>query len=245
MVKKSNKKISLVAMMAIIVAGGYGGYVLVKEKEYNTLKSGNMATYTVARIIDGDTFMLSDGDVVRMLGINAPEEKECFYDEAKEGLKKILEGKNVELRKDMTAVDDFGRLLRYTILPEVSGLKNNILVDEYMISNGFAEMQSNSKDKLYYGLLLEKQEQAKKENRGMWGKCEYTPSEHSQADAKPVSDKCSIKGNISTGEFGKTYFTKECNNYAQVKIDPDRGEEYFCSEKEAIDAGFTKARYCL
>jgi len=238
------KKISLVAMMAILVAGGYGGYILVKEKDLESLRSGQVVTYEVKRVIDGDTFELADGDIVRLLGIDAPEEKDCYYEEAKEALKNLVEGKEVELRKDVTGVDDFGRLLRYAILPNVDTLKNNVLIDEYMIQEGYAEMQNNSRDKLYYGLFLEKQEQAKKEKRGLWGECEYTPSEHSQADTDAPSLECSIKGNISTGIFGKTYFLKECNNYGQVKIDANRGEKYFCSEEEAKEAGFVKARYC-
>ena len=238
------KKISLAAMMAILVAGGYGGYTIIKEKELNSLRGGQVATYEVKRVIDGDTFELSDGDVVRLLGIDAPEEKECYAEEAKEALKKILEGKEVELRKDVTGVDDFGRLLRYAILQKASPLENNILIDEYMVNGGYAEMQNNPKDKLYYGLLLEKQEQAKKAKKGLWGECEYTPSEHSQADTEAPSPECAIKGNISPGGFGNTYFLKECNNYGQVKIDPARGEKYFCSEKEAKENGFVKARYC-
>ena len=238
------KKISLIAMTAILIAGGYGGYTIIKEKELNGLRSGQAVTYQVKRVIDGDTFELSDGDKVRLLGINAPEEKECYYKEAKEALKKLVEGKEIELRKDVTSVDTFGRLLRYVILPNASTLKNNILVDEYMVSNGYARPQNNPRDKLYYGLLLEKKEQAQKAGRGLWGECKYTLSEYGQVNLKAPSKNCSIKGNISTGKFGKTYFLKECNNYAQVKIDPSRGEEYFCSEKEAEEAGFVKARYC-
>lgn len=238
------KKISLAAMMAILAAGGYGGYTIIKEKELDSLRSPQVALYEVGRVIDGDTFELSDGDVVRLLGVNAPEEKECYFNEAKESLRKLIEGKEVELRKDVSGADDFGRLLRYVILPSAGSLKDNILVDEYMVGEGYAEMQNNPKDKLYFGLLLEKQEQAKRGKKGIWGECEYTPSEHSQADTKAPSQKCNIKGNISTGDFGKTYFLEECNNYGQVKVDPERGEKYFCSETEALNEGFIKARYC-
>ena len=91
---------------------------------------------------------------------------------------------------------------------------------------------------------MEEREQATKKGRGLWGACDYEPSEYSQVDISAPSKSCSIKGNISVGKFGKTYFVEGCNNYAQVKIDPDRGEEYFCSEEEAIEAGYEKARYC-
>ncbi len=239
----TRKKISVAALMAILAAAGYGGYTLVKDKDLAGMRSGETVLYEVRRVIDGDTFELADGEVVRMFGIDAPEEGSCFYKESKEALRKLVEGKEVELRRDVTDTDDFGRLLRYVVLPNVS-LNKSILVDEYMVENGYAEPRSNPRDRLYYGLLLEKREQAAREKKGLWGGCDYAPSEYSQAETKPKSASCSIKGNISTGTFGKTYFLKECNNYDQVKIDPARGEEYFCSEEKAEAAGFVKARYC-
>jgi len=153
---KTGKKITLAAMMAILAAAGYGGYTIVKERDLEGLRSGEVVTYKVARVIDGDTFELADKDVVRLLGIDAPEEGECYYEESKQALDKLLIGKEVELRKDVTATDDFGRLLRYAILSDANPLTDNMLVDEYMVSAGYAEPQSNPRDKLYWGILLER-----------------------------------------------------------------------------------------
>src|SRR5688572_915442 len=97
---KMPKKVPLAAVLAILGAVGYGGYTIVKETELDALKSGGVATYKVARVIDGDTFELADGDVVRLLGIDAPEEGECYYQESKQALDKLIIGKEVELRKD-------------------------------------------------------------------------------------------------------------------------------------------------
>ncbi|MCR4334519.1 MAG: thermonuclease family protein [Patescibacteria group bacterium] len=241
---KTSKKISITALVAILAATGYGGYTVIKESDLAGMRSGQAPLYKVARVIDGDTFELQDGDVVRLLGIDAPEKGQCFYKESKDALIKLVEGKEVELRKDVTGTDDFSRLLRYAILPSKNILNNSVLVDEYMVEGGYADIRSDPRDKLFYGILLEKHEQAQKSNKGLWGACDYEPSEHSQKDIAPLNKNCTIKGNISTGSFGKTYFVESCNNYAQVKVDPTRGEQYFCSEKEAITAGFIKARYC-
>lgn len=48
-----------------------------------------------------------------------------------------------------------------------------------------------------------------------------------------------VKGNI--GRTGKIYHIPGQANYEQVKIDEAAGEAFFCSEQEAIDAGFRKA----
>lgn len=240
----SAKKISIGALMAILASVGYGGYVVVKEKDLAGMKSGTAPLYEVARVIDGDTFELADGDVVRMLGIDAPEEGACYYQESKDALSKLIEGKQVELRSDVTGADDFGRLLRYAVLPSRAPLGNATLVDEYMVKNGYATVRSNPRDRLYFGLLLEEKEQAVRAKVGMWNACEYDPGEHTQTDVPAPNAMCTIKGNISEDGFGKTYFINGCNNYNQVKIDPDRGEEYFCTEAEAVEAGFRKSRYC-
>lgn len=70
----SGKKISFVAITAILVAAGYGGYTIIKESELAGMRSGQAVLYQVARAIDGDTLELKDGDVVRLTGIDAPEE---------------------------------------------------------------------------------------------------------------------------------------------------------------------------
>ncbi len=67
----------------------------------------------------------------------------------------------------------------------------------------------------------------------------YSPSSSSSS-----ASTCTIKGTITTtGE--KIYRTLGCNNYRNFVIDPARGEEMFCTEQQAMDAGFRKAFNCL
>src|SRR3989344_7189178 len=137
------KKISIGAIMAILAATGYGGYTIIKEKDLESLRSGEITLYEVARVIDGDTFELQDGEKVRLMGIDAPDEEECYFKESKEALDKLLKGKSVELRKDVTDTDEFGRLLRHAILSSRGSAEDNVLVEEYMVAGGFAISRSN------------------------------------------------------------------------------------------------------
>ncbi len=76
----------------------------------------------VSRVIDGDTFELSSGNKVRLIGIDTPEtldhrkDVQWFGREASKKLKEWIEGKSVCLRQDIDktqSVDKYGRLLRY------------------------------------------------------------------------------------------------------------------------------------
>ncbi len=54
---------------------------------------------------------------------------------------------------------------------------------------------------------------------------------------------CNIKGNINaSGE--KIYHMRGCPNYNETEIDISSGEKTFCSESEAVSAGWRKSFNC-
>ncbi len=55
---KDTKKAPLAVALAVLAAMGYGGYTIIQEKELESLRSGEVATYKVERVIDGDTFQI-------------------------------------------------------------------------------------------------------------------------------------------------------------------------------------------
>lgn len=69
---------------------------------------------TVARVIDGDTVVMSDGSKIRLIGIDTPERGQDGFTEASVALEQLVLGQVVTLvpgaRDD---VDRYGRLLRY------------------------------------------------------------------------------------------------------------------------------------
>ena len=229
--------------MAILAAAGYGGYTIIKEKDLEYLRSGQTALYEVKRVIDGDTFELEDGEIVRLLAIDAPDAKECYFEESKEALRKLVEGKNVELRKDVTEVDKYGRLLRYIMLPN-EGAEDSVFVQEYMVRGGYAITENNAKDRLYANMLGVERTKAGKEGKGLWGACGCDGYEENQIDLPPPSEECSIKGNFNKRTLEKTYLIKGCDSYNRVKVDPKSGDKYFCSEAEAQKVGFKKETNC-
>lgn len=57
------------------------------------------------------------------------------------------------------------------------------------------------------------------------------------------SQQCTIKGNISSKKE-KIYHLPGCGSYEKTVIDESAGERWFCSEQEAVEAGWRKAKNC-
>lgn len=53
---------------------------------------------------------------------------------------------------------------------------------------------------------------------------------------------CDIKGNISSKTDEKIYHVPGQRDYKKTKISPEKGERWFCTEEEAIAAGWRKAQ---
>ena len=69
--------------------------------------------YVVTRVVDGDTVELGNGETVRLVGIDTPEEGECGYDQATRRLEGLVLGRRVTLGESDEDRDGYGRLLRY------------------------------------------------------------------------------------------------------------------------------------
>lgn len=86
--------------------------------------------------------------------------------------------------------------------------------------------------------------------RGIWA-ADFIPPEDFRAAARAVVDSvaaeieadargCAIKGNVSAN--GRIYHRPGQADYAATRIDPSRGERWFCTEAEARAAGWRPAR---
>ncbi|MFN3384587.1 MAG: thermonuclease family protein [Archaeoglobaceae archaeon] len=114
----------------------------------------------VVEVIDGDTVKLENGELVRLLGINAPEKGQRFYEEAKNRLEDLVKGKEVLMEKDVRDRDKYGRLLRYVYV-------NGTFVNVLMVKEGLA--YAYIVEKLQYEDELRKaEEEAKSLKLGIW-----------------------------------------------------------------------------
>lgn len=209
----------------------------------------------VTRVIDGDTIEIEGGERIRYIGIDTPETVDprkpvqCFGVEASRKNKELVDGKEVRLEKDITDKDKYGRLLRYVWVGET-------LINLELVKQGFAQSYSYPPDVKYQDDFVKAEREARDAKRGLWDACQQAdtssavtpvippPSPQIETNtivAPPAS--CVIKGNInSSGEM--IYHLPGCSSYNVTKIDEGRGERWFCSESEALAAGWRKALNC-
>lgn len=113
------------------------------------------------RVIDGDTFVLSDGNKVRLIGINAPEKGEPYSRIATRELSNIVLNKCLVLEKGASDKDKYGRLLRYIYA-------DGKFANEIMIEKGLAKAFSYGNDTKYAEIFRLDEEEARKNRLGIW-----------------------------------------------------------------------------
>ena len=127
---------------------------------------------SVRRIVDGDTVQLADGQLVRYIGINAPEVRrkvagrwvdapEPFGLAASEANRRLVEGRTVRLEYDVQTRDRFGRLLAYVYVGEA-------MVNEELVREGFAEPLMIRPDVKHAERFRTLADEARRDPRGRW-----------------------------------------------------------------------------
>ncbi|MBI3321889.1 MAG: thermonuclease family protein [Candidatus Omnitrophica bacterium] len=127
---------------------------------------------TVRRVIDGDTVALTDGQLLRYIGIDAPELRRRDGDrwvEVREPLgqeatalnRQLVEGKRVRLEYDVQTHDRFGRILAYVYIGDV-------MVNGELLRAGLARLLTIPPNVKYVERFRALLEEARRAHRGLW-----------------------------------------------------------------------------
>lgn len=122
------------------------------------------AALRVTRVIDGDTVDVCCPEArVRLLGIDAPERGEPFFDEAAEVVKHLTLGQPIRLEKCEEEADRYGRLLRHVF----AGATH---VNRELVAAGLARAYdfSLNLNPCYEDELREAESDARWERLGLW-----------------------------------------------------------------------------
>jgi micrococcal nuclease len=147
-------------------------------------KPAGLPPASVVRVVDGDTIVVHTADGrtarVRLIGIDTPEVHpsdklrrdaqrsgrdaaaiQALGAKASEFTKKYLAGRQVELERDVTPTDRYGRTLAYVWVGEE-------LYNLVVVRDGYAGLLTLPPNVKYAGVLAACHQTARESRRGLW-----------------------------------------------------------------------------
>ena len=194
----------------------------------------------VVRVIDGDTIEIGQ-TTYRLHGIDAPEYGQrcetlgsatwpCGKG-AVAALEELVLGREVFCND--RGADDYGRIISVC---EADGRD----VNAAMVETGFAWAFTRFSDD-----YVREETLARSAGVGIWQAPTMTAWNYRalrwQVAQQEAPKGCPIKGNISSN--GRIYHTPWSPRYSRTKLSVERGERWFCSEAEALQAGWRAPRW--
>jgi micrococcal nuclease len=146
------------------------GRVSVRYNSFASIQYGKPVK--VIRAVDGDTVQLENGDYLRYIGIDTPEEfdarkpVQCYAVEAAARNRQLVEGKEIVFYKDISAHDRYGRWLGFVYLLD------GTFVNRQLVTEGYAFSYPYKPDNSLEPQFDKAQEQAKTAHLGLWSACQ-------------------------------------------------------------------------
>ena len=167
---------------------------------------------------DGDSIVLEDGQEVRYIGVDAPEEWTPCYWEAKKQNQIFVEGKTVLLKFYNQRKRDRGtRLLAQVYV-------DDILVNAEMIKRGFDTVRVEYLNEKDVNKFIALQEEAKRSKLGLWGDCPPSPEPDYIVNLK-----------------SKKFHRRTCQWVKKISVE---NKDSVKTREEALKEGFDPCKLC-
>ncbi len=195
----------------------------------------------MARVLDGDTIEIA-ATRIRLEGIDAPEGGQTCA-RAGGGTWRCGQAASVELQRligrasvrcESRGSDRYGRMLGICFVGATD-------INAEMVRRGFAWAFVK-----YSRAYVAEEAEARTRGLGIWQAPTMTAWDHragrweAAGNTAAPAGNCLIKGNITSS--GRIYHMPWSPWYDKVRIEPEKGERWFCSESEATEAGWRPVR---
>lgn len=204
-------RVALICLLLVFPVGTWGA------------EAGGKQWVTVADVFDGDTFMATNGDIVRLLGIDCPERAtrdkpgEPLAAEAREALKELIGDQRVWLKTDVETHDRYDRLLAQVYLGD------GTWVNGELITRGLAYVYTFPPNMRWADELLQLERPARSAGRGMWSERRFRVLAAETVGSEHVGQFRVIAGVVRDLRHGGLAF-----GMAQLEIGvPEKYRRYF------------------
>lgn len=142
----------------------------------------------VQRVIDGRTVVLRNGDRVRYIGLEIPDDLLSVI-QATNVNRNLVEGADIRLEFDKQLRDKDGNILAYVYV-------GDLMVNEYLIQTGYARVESYSPNRRFLTRLLHLQARASRERLGIWSRAtgERAPVPEVEEELELEEEEWQIEG---------------------------------------------------
>ena len=231
---------------------------------YGPRDQGALVDATVLRVIDGITIDVEDESGrhrVRYLGVEVPPDgpsgRSRLSVQAEALNRYLVEGRTVQLERDVLDVDASGELLRYVYV-------DGEMVNMALLANGFATVADSPAVFAYRALFLAMAETAEASAQGalagpgVQGRAAVSQTPGVQRalgtlpvpeDAKSIALRCDFSGNgqplikaivdARTGE--RVYHVPGGLYYPSTLVDAASGDGWLCTESQALAGGWKRS----
>jgi micrococcal nuclease len=178
-------------------------------------------------VVDGDTLILTDGSVVRLVGIMAPrlpfgrEEipQQPFAQEARDALDALVWDQKIDLYIGGTSPDRHGRILAHVFT------QDGTCVQAELLDQGMARTYTFADNRAVIDLMLEHETQARAMAVGMWSHPFFQIRDAGEPGLVPVDTFELIEGRIvEVAEFDRRIYLNFGDDWRQdttVTVSPN------------------------
>ena len=224
----------LSSLFSLVVVGAFLLWWFAPEDE--AVPSGEIFEGPI-HMLDGDTLRAGNSPSLRLLAIDALEyEQMCETDQGELFACGAWVTDQARLRFNGTDARCLAETRDRYDRPLVVCHVGEIDVASWLVQEGLAQTYRN--DPTY----AEEEKGAVLTARGIWAMNAQDPSEYRLTRIRgrdALDPNCAIKGNITS--HGQIYHLPGQENYDRTGIVEATGERWFCSEAEAIAAGWRPA----
>lgn len=178
----------------------------------------------VSEILDGDTVVLSTGDKVRVIGINAPETHEPLGDETTRALTALVANRPLQVAVGTDKRDRYGRTLAYL---NVSGQDVGLV----LVRQGLAAAVAFPPNTTRLDQYLAVEREARSARRGLWGNTYFAPRDATNPDA--VTEGFGFyRGTVSRVGGSKKFVYLDLGEHLAMRVSHANWRRYFAGEPE-------------
>lgn len=212
------------------------------EKIKNNINFTKPLLKRVHKVVNGDTFIISEDFKVRLLGVKTPKvawndgKNEYYSRKSLSFTNRLIMGKRVKLKFDKEKIDKNGNIMAYVYLPDGKFLNAEIL------KQGFGKLD-NEFECIYFKQFTDYENEAKSRNIGIWKK---SKPPQPQKKIAPPDKKQLLKSRFNLLKYVASRKTRLIHFWYCPESEKIEKQDFviFKTVKDGIDDGYKPCKNC-